>query len=303
MKPIPAFPAFRPVCLEDRDFFESIFLKMQPEVSELNFTNLFMFRHVHDYRVSVLNGNVAILAKSYTGQPYFMPPIGDKKIPETMDALMDYMKKCDERPAMELAWRGFIDKYVEGNGKYRYGPDPDSFDYVYNTQDLIRLSGRKFHDKKNLLNRFLRSYKVHGYARLTKELLPQAKDLVLRWCQEKCALDIPSTFGETEATIRALDNLGELGIVAGVALVDGTVEALSLGEELNKDTVVIHVEKANSEYAGLYQYISSEYLRQEFPDHPFVNREQDLGEPNLRKSKLSYNPIRMIEKYKVWPRE
>jgi hypothetical protein len=303
MKPIPAFPALRPVCIEDRGYFEKVFREMQPETSELNFTNLFMFRHVHDYRIGELNGNVVILAKSYAGQPYFMPPVGENRIPETMAALMDYLKKCDERPVIELAWRGFIDKYVEGGDGYIYEPDPDSFDYVYTTKDLIALSGRKFHDKKNLLNRFLKSYKGHEYTRLTKELLPQAKDLVLRWCQEKCSLDIPSTFGETEATICALDNMESLSIVGGVALVDGKVEALALGEELNKQTVVVHVEKANAEYTGLYQYISSEYLRQEFPDHPFVNREQDLGEPNLRKSKLSYNPVKMAEKYRITPKD
>lgn len=303
MNPIPAFPRLRPVCIEDRATFEKTFREMQPEVSELNFTNLFMFRHVHDYRVSELNGNIVVLAKSYAGQPYFMPPIGEKSIPETMDALMDYMKGCDERPLIELAGKGFIEEHVEKSGRYFYEPDPNSADYVYATKDLIELSGRRFHDKKNLLNRFLRNYKGHEYVRLTRELVPQAKELVERWCQEKCALDIPSTFGETEATMLALDHLEDLSIAGGVVLIDGKVEALSLGEELNKGTVVVHVEKANSEYAGLYQFISSEYLRHEFPDHPYVNREQDLGEPNLRKSKLSYNPITMVEKYRVWPKE
>ncbi|MGA2193520.1 MAG: phosphatidylglycerol lysyltransferase domain-containing protein, partial [Nitrospirota bacterium] len=78
MKKIPQFPDFRPICLEDRARLEGIFREMRPEVSEMNFTNLFMFRHVHDYRVSELNGNIVILAKSYEGVPYFMPPIGDK---------------------------------------------------------------------------------------------------------------------------------------------------------------------------------------------------------------------------------
>ena len=116
-------------------------------------------------------------------------------------------------------------------------------------------------------------------------------------------MNIPSTFGEAEATQHALDHLKDLSTIGGVVLINGVVEALSLGELLNENMAVVHVEKANQEYSGLYQYISSEFLRQEFPDVKFVNREQDLGEPNLRKSKQSYNPIRMVEKFKVWPKE
>jgi len=100
----------------------------------------------------------------------------------------------------------------------------------------------------------------------------------------------------------ALRNFESLSTRGGVVLVDGKVAALSLGEELNPDTVVVHVEKANAELAGLYQYMSSEFLAREFPGYRYTNREQDLGEPNLRKSKLSYNPVRMVEKYRVWVR-
>ncbi|MHB8173521.1 MAG: DUF2156 domain-containing protein, partial [Nitrospirota bacterium] len=178
----------------------------------------------------------------------------------------------------------------------------DDSDYVYRTAEMISLTGRKFHDKKNLLNRFLRNNSPE-YRRLTPDLVPQAKELVERWCREKCSVNIPSTFGETEATMHALDHIGELAAIAGVVLIKGRVEALALGELLNEDMAVVHVEKANQEYSGLYQYISSEFLRREFPKVEFVNREQDLGEPNLRKSKQSYNPVRMVEKFRVWPRD
>src|SRR5574342_2345 len=100
----------------------------------------------------------------------------------------------------------------------------------------------------------------------------------------------------------ALDNIEKLSVVGAVVLIDGQVEALALGEELNHHTAVIHVEKANSEFAGLYQFISSQFIVREFPHYSYINREQDLGEPNLRKSKLSYNPVRMVEKYRVRPK-
>jgi hypothetical protein len=111
-----------------------------------------------------------------------------------------------------------------------------------------------------------------------------------------------STVGETEATLYALDNMDNLSSIGGTVLVNGKVEALAIGEPLNDHTAVVHVEKANSEFSGLYQFMASEFIAQEFKGYEFVNREQDLGEPNLRKSKLSYNPVRMVEKYTIRPK-
>ncbi len=302
MTHFPKFPEFRPIELADRRHLEAVFKSLQPEMSELCFTNLFMYKHVHDYRVSELHGNLLIYARSYQGEYYFFPPIGESEIPETLEAQTDFMREVDEMPVVQLANREFTERYIKDNPKYNYILSRDDSDYVYRTAELISLSGRKFHDKKNLLNRFLRNNNPE-YRRLTKEFVPQAKDLVDRWCQEKCSASAPSTFGETEATMHALDHLGELGTIGGVVLIDGVVEALALGELLNEHMAVVHVEKANQEYSGLYQFISSEFLRREFAHVEFVNREQDLGEPNLRKSKQSYNPVRMVEKFKVWPKE
>ena len=302
MNALPKFPDFRPIELSDRPLLEGVFRAMQPEVSEFSFTNLYMFRHVHDYRVSDLNGNIAIIAKSYSGEPYCMPPIGGEKISESIEALFSHMTSLGAKPEMSIVPKEFLDKYVAG--RYEYALDLDNCDYLYRTASLMELTGRKYHDKKNLLNRFLKSSgSVTEYRRLTPELVPEAKEMVVRWCREKCSEDVPSTFGETEATLGALDSLAGLDIIGGIVLINGHLEALALGEALNDSTAVVHVEKANSQYAGLYQYISSEFLVREFSGKEFVNREQDLGEPNLRKSKMSYNPIRMIEKYKVWPKE
>jgi len=301
MSAIPDFPAFRAVELYDRKAVEALFRGMSPEVSELNFTNLFMFKHVHDYKLSALNGNLVILARSYTDEPYFMPPIGDSEIPATIGSMMDYMRKTGGRPVIELAWEEFIEKHIKTDPSFGYEIDHDSSDYVYDTRELIELTGRKFHDKKNLRNRFEKTYAGrYEYRPLTPDLIEGAVDLTNRWCKEKCTLDSPSTFGETEATMCALRNFDNLSTKGGVVLMDGRVEALSLGEELNPDMVVVHVEKANADFAGLYQYMSSEFLAREFPDYTFTNREQDLGEPNLKKSKLSYNPVRMVYKYRVW---
>ncbi len=103
--------------------------------------------------------------------------------------------------------------------------------------------------------------------------------------------------GEWEAVDAALGNLELLQVRGGVILVDGRVEAFSLGELLNRETAVIHVEKANPEIRGLFSLINQQTAQNLWSGVPFINREQDLGDPGLRTAKLSYHPRHLVEKF------
>ncbi|MFX1503807.1 MAG: phosphatidylglycerol lysyltransferase domain-containing protein, partial [Promethearchaeota archaeon] len=76
--------------------------------------------------------------------------------------------------------------------------------------------------------------------------------------------------------------------------------AYTFGEMLNSDTLVIHIEKAHMEYEGAYQAINNLFLKNCCKDVRFVNREQDLGIPGLRRAKESYKPIHMVEKSVIY---
>jgi len=89
----------------------------------------------------------------------------------------------------------------------------------------------------------------------------------------------------------------DLSLTGGVVFVDGRLEAFTVGEKLNAETVVIHLEKANPEIRGLFAAINQSFLEGSWQDTPWVNREQDLGEPGLRKAKLSYHPHHLEEKF------
>jgi hypothetical protein len=104
---------------------------------------------------------------------------------------------------------------------------------------------------------------------------------------------------EWEAVKEALTHFQDLGLAGGVVCIGGRLEAFTVGEKLNADTAVIHLEKANPEIRGLYAAINQSSLEQDWQDTPWVNREQDLGEPGLRKAKLSYHPHHLEEKFTV----
>jgi hypothetical protein len=110
---------------------------------------------------------------------------------------------------------------------------------------------------------------------------------------------VPSLEAENKAIKTIFDKYPQLAVFGGAVYVDGKLEAFTLAESLNNDTAVIHFEKANPQITGLYQLINQWLCQNTLRTFTYVNREQDLGIPGLRKAKLSYHPHHMIEKYSV----
>lgn len=172
-------------------------------------------------------------------------------------------------------------------------PCRDLFDYVYSTEALIKLTGRRFHSKRNHINTFtsLYDYKYTSIGPHNIALLRKAADSLFT---ERDNEDLSDEYG---AICTAIDAFEELGLSAGVITVDGKIVAYSIGEKMNHNTALIHTEKADRGYTGAYSIINRDFLREEFSDTLYVNREEDMGIEGLRKAKLSYNPIYFNEVY------
>jgi len=185
-------------------------------------------------------------------------------------------------------------------GGYILEEDPANWDYVYLASDLINLPGRKYHKKKNHINRFVSRYS-YQYRPLTPDLIDGCIELQRAWCgiRDCFAPEHMSLAEEHEAILDVLQNAQVLGAIGGVILIDGRVAAFSIGEPLNRETFVIHFEKASLDYPGLYQLINRDFCADACSGFTYVNREQDLGEPGLRQAKESYYPHHMIEKFLV----
>jgi hypothetical protein len=61
---------------------------------------------------------------------------------------------------------------------------------------------------------------------------------------------------------------------------------------------VVLFERALRDKKGLYQVINQETARAIAAQGlAFINREEDLGDPGLRRAKLSYHPVRLEAKH------
>jgi hypothetical protein len=297
---IPVFPEFRPLRLEDRRLFHNFLWDYQPETSELTFTNLFIWQEHYGYEWSLDRDWLLVVAASPEHGGWALPPLGPPSRVEVTWRLLVWLAESGApSPRLERADQRLVD---ELGGSHGFSPEPvrDHFDYLYRSRDLIDLHGGKYHSKRNYVNSLERSLDWR-YEALEARHLPACRELAADWCRFKRCQDDLSLMGEWGAVAAALANFTPLNLTGGVIFIDGKLEAFSLGELLNRETAVIHVEKANPEIRGLYALINQQFAQNAWAGVPFINREQDLGEPNLRSAKLSYHPHRLVEKFTVRP--
>ncbi|MEF2144463.1 MAG: phosphatidylglycerol lysyltransferase domain-containing protein [Desulfovibrionaceae bacterium] len=176
----------------------------------------------------------------------------------------------------------------------------DHWDYVYSVPELIELRGNRFHKKKNLLKQFVKKYSFE-YSPLGPECVEEVLEMQeewLRWFEEHNPSD--ALQAENVAITRVLQQFDQIdGLMGGAIRVDGKVVAYTVAEPVSPDSVVIHFEKANTYYKGVYQAINQMFLEAQCSKYTYVNREQDLGEEGLRKAKLSYNPSLFLKKFEA----
>lgn len=293
---------FAEININAKALFDRYLNIYNPQISELTFTNLFMWRKYYKLRYTEVDGLLCIISVPDNGLPYALKPVGEVtggNFEKAISGLKKYF--------LENGWRLVFKKVAEDELVYfkdfvssdeSIVFDRDNSDYVYLTEDLISLRGKKFHGKKNHINRFKRQYDFE-YVRLDTGLVDECSRIMEEWCKEKDCCCQRGDYCERYANMELLNNYTALGCKGALIKVDGSFEAFTAGEMLNGDTAVIHIEKANSRIDGLYALVNQQFCENEWRDTTYVNREQDLGIEGLRKAKLSYNPVKMINKYIV----
>ncbi|MGC1403032.1 MAG: phosphatidylglycerol lysyltransferase domain-containing protein [Thermodesulfobacteriota bacterium] len=298
LNPNPAlFPTFEDLSLKHQTLIENFLRRYPPEISEMTFTNLFIWRHYYQFQVSFHRGFLTFMAHPPETSPFLLPPLGKGDLASWALDCLDFLKAQGFPPRLSRLPESAL-KVFSPLPNLKIIFDRNNSDYVYRTQNLIRLSGNKYHTLKNHINRLNKKY-AWEYLPLTPELIVECLDLQEEWCRLKQCVESPSLLSEEQAIIEALTHIDLLNYKGGVIRIQGKVEAFTLGELLNPETVVIHIEKGNPELSGLYPLIQQQFLDQEWGMIPYVNREQDLGIQGLRKAKSSYHPEFMINKYIV----
>ena len=273
--------------MADKGSFDEYFSKHPHESSELTFTNFFIWRDCDRSQLTSINGDICVIARPETELPYYFEPFGENNIEGTIDICLS------DIPRFSRVSEKFVKEHFQGKAGYKIEPVRDNADYLYNTEDLVALKGKKYDGKRNKIKRFLKN-NIPIYQELSEELVPDCLKLLAKWGKSKApavCLDEPVK--------EALRNLSGLGLEGAAVKINGRVEAFTVGEALNNDTAVVYIEVANSDIDGLAQYINQQFCKNAWSRLTYINREQDLGDAGLRRAKLSYHPVKLIDKYDV----
>lgn len=181
-------------------------------------------------------------------------------------------------------------------GKFEINETRDKFEYIYNSEDLANLKGKKYHGKRNHISKFKNLYDW-----TYEKIIPEKKEIYLeffeKWFEKNSEKEGKDSIDEFKAIKTSFENYEKLGFEGGAILVDGKIVACTIGEKINSDNFVVHFEKAFTEFEGAYTIINQEFSKTLEDRFKFINREEDLGIEGLRKAKLSYRPFLLLEKY------
>lgn len=288
---------FKPISLSDKPIFDDYFNKTDFNNAEKNFSNLFMWRKTYEYEYAIINDCLCIKGKLRDSKkPFCHFPYGGCSIKDSLSLIKEIFKKEGNEliikpllPEMKKC----LENNLEDLEDYKLIEDRDSFDYIYSSNKLITLSGSKLRNKRRWVKKFRENYD-YTYEEINSNNLSEAKEFTINIIKNS-----NNDLDEIIAMEEMFDNLFELGIKGCIIRIDNKIVGVSTGEELTKDTVVIHCERADTNFEGIYNCINQEFCEKQWSNYKFINREEDLGIEGLRQAKLTYRPDLLLSKYIV----
>lgn len=287
-------PTLKAIEIENHIAFEKMRSEFPTLISEQTFSNLFAWRGFHPVSLCILDAAILVVTENGNCLNVFGPPLGSISIGDAIALLENISGKTvaeiERIPEAKLG-------STTPNG-WRVEEDPCNSDYVYRRQDLANLEGRKFHAKRNLIAQ-CSTENNWAYEEMSASNVAEVSKMLDKWCAARNCEKNRGLCAEYTAIREMIRNYDRLNILGAVIRIDGNVEAFTMGEALNDNTAVVHFEKANPEFKGLYQLINSEFCKNALAEFEFINREQDLCIEGLRRAKRSYFPDHMVRKFTI----
>jgi hypothetical protein len=296
---MPQFPMFVPLELKDQEVFQTFFSAYRPEISELTFTNLFIWRSHYKFQWSIYRDWLVIISVEGEYGTFAIEPIGPSPRYEITRLVLEWMRdeKNVKNSRIERADNRIVEE-VRGINGISVEPTRDHFDYVYLRDDLVKLGGNRYRSKRNHINQLVRAYS-YRYEQLAPDHINDCIAVQEKWCLLRRCEDDMDLIGEWDAVKEILRCYMNLNVQGAVITIENKVVAFTIGQMLNENTAVIHIEKADPEIPGLYPVINQQFCENNWQGVRYINREQDLGIPGLREAKLSYYPDHMVNKFRI----
>lgn len=284
--------------LSDKELIQDYYKQENVGSCEATFANNYLWASHYGVRYAILEGMLVFLSEGE--KPSVTFPIGTGDAKSVLEILMKYFAKEDKDFHMHLISPVQFAKLEQlYPGKFQIKYNRDYADYVYEAEKLMTLSGKKLHGKRNHINKFKAMHPEWLYEPITDENVAECMEMAQQWRVLNGCEEDEEKQAEFCVTLNALKLRKELGLVGGLLRAEGKVIAFTLGEPGGNDTFIVHIEKAYADIQGAYPMINQQFVEHEAASYRYVNREEDTGAEGLRKAKLSYYPVMLLEKGEV----
>lgn len=282
--------------LKDKALIDQYLRACSSRSCEDTFANFYLWSRHYKVQYAFLEG--MLIFQQTEGGRYTSFPKGERtNLKKVLDCLIRWYEEHElEFHLMNVTPQQFeiLEELYPGRFTIEY--DRDVADYVYEVEKLINLSGKKYHGKKNHINKFKKLYSDWSYEPLTKENAEECFQMALKWRNLNGCDENEEKNAEMCVTLNSLRLFEELELCGGLLRADGEVVAFSIGEPVCSDTMVVHIEKAFADVPGAYPMINQQFLLHEAAEYRYVNREEDTGDEGLRQAKESYKPVFLQQK-------
>ncbi|MBO7473197.1 MAG: DUF2156 domain-containing protein [Ruminococcus sp.] len=290
---------FRDIAITDKERITRALQYSQFMGCEYSFSNNMAWKRLGDSKISFYKDfYICCSFRSEDGTPNFFLPSGKGNYKDVFGEMRKYSEGLGRplrvagitEPSLNMLSELFPDGFTADT-------EDGDWDYIYNTVDLTRLPGRKYHGKRNHLAR----YNELGaeFSMMTEKDFDDCITFSAMEYNSKSATQDHSFIAEQYAINTYFNYFLELGLKGGIIRVDGRVAAFTIGDRLNDETFCVHIEKADTSFNGIYAGINYSFANAAAAGYKYINREEDLGIEGLRRAKLSYHPAFLLKKYTV----
>jgi hypothetical protein len=280
--------------ISHRDLFDRYRDRHPTVLSDQTFTNLFIWQDSRHIEL-IEEGRTLIVVQHFNHSTQLF---GDPMGPLDIESAARTVKRLTGKPVTAAVRLRESSEQKSLPSGWEQEEDRNNFDYVYRQENLSELAGRKYHKKRNLIAQCL-TENTCAYEAISPDNLDEVREMMDRWCASRNCGETPGLCHEYLAIQKLLTHFNALDVFGGAIRIGGRIEAFTIGERLNANTAVVHIEKAMGEFKGLYQLINNWFCQHSLADYEFVNREQDLGIEGLRQAKESYFPDHLIRKCRM----
>jgi len=289
--------------LDDKELIEKYVDKNKLESYEYLFSSLYMWRKLNNVKYAIIN-DALVIEKSEEGKgTFYAQPLkyNNEDLVNIVDTLMERNNDFTDRDYLfgdvDEDFIKNLKKYADL--KFEVIEDVDDFEYVYMTNDLIELKGKKYHGKKNHVNSFEKTYEYEVKSIDNDKVIKDCLALLHKWHEEVAVTVDKEMLMEIDAIKDLFSELHFFDLKSIAIYVEDELVGFAVGERVNEKMAVIHVERGETAYKGVYSFLNKKFLTESFSDTEFVNRQEDTGNEGLRKAKQSYHPAKMVKKYLV----